>query len=187
MKTLKFFLVAFIAVSFFACENPDGPGTNNGGNTDDTTGTETPATLSFSLKYDGEEIKDGDVIDVTMEHYAWGEIVAHVYLTNNADEEKIFTAKEVRNYDYANYQPSFCVAQCMPGNGQKEQNWDIAAIASGDEQELAMHLAVATWVDGEQIFQETATCPGVFTISNGEESITFTLNFVYVKEEIPAE
>ena len=62
MKTLKFFLVAFIAVSFFACENPDGPGTNNGGNTDDTTGTETPATLSFSLKYDGEEIKDGDVI-----------------------------------------------------------------------------------------------------------------------------
>jgi hypothetical protein len=54
-----------------------------------------------------------------------------------------------------------------------------------------MHLRVSNYaeVDGEfvEVFQETATCPGVFTVSNGEESITFTLNFVYVKEEVPAE
>ena len=36
-------------------------------------------------------------------------------------------------------------------------------------------------------FNFSATCSSVFTISNGEESITFTLNYVYVKEEIPAE
>ena len=192
MKTLKFFLVAFIAISLFACEKPNtGNGDNTGGTPNDTTGTPTDTTqvsgLSFSLTYDDKEIKDGDVIDVTMEHYAWGELVAHVFLTNNADEEKTFTAKEVRNYDFVNYKPAFCVSSCLPGNGKKEQEWSIGELAPGAEQELAMHLAVASWVDGEQIFQETATCPGVFTISNGEESITFTLNFVYVKEEIPAE
>lgn len=137
---------------------------------------------SFSLKYGDKEIQDGDVIDVTMDNYAWGELVAHLFLTNNADSEKIFTAKEVRNYDYTKYLSAFCVSACLVGNGEKEQLWSIGELASGAEQELAMHLAVASWVDGEQIFQETATCPGVFTISNGEESITFTLNFVYVNE-----
>ena len=137
---------------------------------------------SFSLKYGDKEIQDGDVIDVTMDNYAWGELVAHLFLTNNADSEKTFTAKEVRNYDYTKYLSAFCVSACLVGNGEKEQLWSIGELVPGAEQELAMHLVVASWVDGEQIFQETATCPGVFTISNGEESITFTLNFVYVNE-----
>ena len=200
MKTLKFFLVAFIAISLFACEkdpvtdsgNTDTPKDTTGvENPKDTTGVENPAAISFSLKYDGKEIKDGDVIDVTMEHYAWGELVAHVYLTNNADDAKTFTAKEVRNYDYVNYIPSFGVTMCLQGNGEKEQLWEVGELASKQEQELAMHLKVSNYVevDGEytEVIQETATCPGVFTVSNGEQSVTFTLNFVYVKEEIPAE
>ena len=192
MKTLKFFLVAFIAISLFACEKqPDDSGKTPGGTQTDTTGTENPATLSFSLTFDGKEIKDGDVIDVTMDHYAWGELVAHVFLTNNADDAKTFTAKEVRNYDYTKYLPSFCVTACLSGNGEKEQLWEVGELASGAEQELQIHLRVSNYqeVDGEytEVFQETATCPGVFTISNGEESATFTLNYVYVKEEVPAE
>ena len=189
MKTLKFFLMAFIAISFFACETGSGPGKPGG----DTTSTVTPKVLSFSLTYEGQEIKDGDVLDVTMEHYEWGELVAHVFLTNNADEAKEFTVKEVRNYDYVMYQPSFCVNLCMQGNGEKEQLWKVgdSALEPNAEQELAMHLKVSGFeeVDGEYVdyVRETATCPGVFTVSNGEESLTFTLNFVYVKEEIPAE
>ena len=49
MKTLKFFLLAVVAVVFFACEQP-------------TTGP------SFSVMYNGQEIADGAVIDVTMDH-----------------------------------------------------------------------------------------------------------------------
>lgn len=191
--------MAFIAISFFACEQPGGPGKNPGGDQKDTTGVANPDDttqvlgLSFSLTYEGQEIKDGDVLDVTMEHYEWGELVAHVFLTNNAAEAKEFTVKEVRNYDYVKYQPSFCVNLCMQGNGEKEQLWKVgdSALEPNAEQELAMHLKVSGFeeVDGEYVdyVRETATCPGVFTVSNGEESLTFTLNFVYVKEEIPAE
>lgn len=190
--------MAFIAISFFACETDD-PGKNQGGDQKDTTGVVNPDDttqvlgLSFSLTYEGQEIKDGDVLDVTMEHYEWGELVAHVFLTNNAAEAKEFTVKEVRNYDYVKYQPSFCVNLCMQGNGEKEQLWKVgdSALEPNAEQELAMHLKVSGFeeVDGEYVdyVRETATCPGVFTVSNGEESLTFTLNFVYVKEEIPAE
>lgn len=188
--------MAFIAISFFACE-PDDPGKKPGGNQNDTTGVTNPDDttqvlgLSFSLTYEGQEIKEGDVLDVTMDHYAWGELVADVFLTNNADEAKDFTVKEVRNYDYTKYQPAFCVTTCNPSNGQKEELWTVGSLEAEQEQELAMHLRVSNYaeVDGEyvEVFQETATCPGVFTVSNGEESLTFTLNFVYVKEEVPAE
>ena len=143
------------------------------------------------LYINGKEIKEGDVLDVTMDHYAWGELVAHVFLKNNADEAKDFTVKEVRNYDYVKYVPSFCVTMCNTSNGQKEELWTVGSLEAEQEQELAMHLRVSNYaeVDGEyvEVFQETATCPGVFTVSNGEESLTFTLNFVYVKEEVPAE
>ena len=84
MKTLKFFLLAVVAVVFFACEQP-------------TTGP------SFSVMYNGQEIAEGAVIDVTMDHYEWGEIVAHVILRNNASGTETFTMKEVRNYDYTKY------------------------------------------------------------------------------------
>ncbi|MBR5823209.1 MAG: hypothetical protein IKY67_03610 [Paludibacteraceae bacterium] len=168
MKTLKFFLLAVVAVVFFACEQP-------------TTGP------SFSLSYGDQEIVNGAVIDVTMDHYAWGEIVAHVLLKNNGSATT-FTMKEVRNYDYTKYVPSFCVSQCMMGNGEKEQLWEPPfEVATGEEQDLAMHLKVNAFVDGEEIFQESANCPGVFTISNGTESIEFTLNFIYDKAAIPAE
>ena len=194
MKTLKFFLMAFIAISFFACEH-ETTGPQGGGQIDtiDTTGTITPdiEKMSFVLTFDGKEIKEGDVLDVTMDHYAWGELVAHIFLKNNADEAKDFTVKEVRNYDYTKYAPSFCVTMCNASNGQKEELWTVGSIEAEQEQELAMHLRVSNYeeVDGEyvEVFQESATCPGVFTVSNGEESITFTLNFVYVKEEVPAE
>lgn len=188
--------MAFIAISFFACEQPEEPGTKPGGDQNDTTDTTdtvvpNPVALSFSLTFDGKEIKEGDVLDVTMGHYAWGELVAHVFLTNNADEAKEFTVKEVRNYDYTKYTPSFCVTMCNTSNGQKEELWTVGSLEAEQEQELAMHLRVSNYeeVDGEyvEVFQETATCPGVFTVSNGEESLTFTLNFVYVKEEVPAE
>ncbi|MBO5086379.1 MAG: hypothetical protein J6B65_03985 [Paludibacteraceae bacterium] len=195
MKTLKFFLMAFIAISFFACEQHEEPGTKPGDQNDTTDTTDTvvpnPVTLSFSLTFDGKEIKEGDVLNVTMDHYAWGELVADVFLTNNADEAKDFTVKEVRNYDYTKYQPAFCVTTCNPSNGQKEELWTVGSLEAEQEQELAMHLRVSNYeeVDGEyvEVLQETATCPGVFTVSNGEESLTFTLNFVYVKEEVPAE
>lgn len=194
--------MAFIAISFFACEQPDEPGTKPGGDQNDTTGTTNPndttgtttpepEKMSFALTFDGKEIKEGDVLDVTMDHYAWGELVAHVFLKNNADEAKDFTVKEVRNYDYVKYVPSFCVTMCNTSNGQKEELWTVGSLEAEQEQELAMHLRVSNYaeVDGEyvEVFQETATCPGVFTVSNGEESLTFTLNFVYVKEEVPAE
>lgn len=161
MKTLKFFLMAFVAVALFSCE---------------------PKTTepSFSVTYEGQVIKDGDVLDVTMDHYEWGEIVAHVVLKNNASDAKTFTMKEVRNYDYAKYVPSFCVDLCMMGNGEKEQTWEVGELGSGEEfADLAMHLRV----DG----QPAANCPGQFTFSNGSESLTFTLNFVYDPAAIPAE
>jgi hypothetical protein len=192
MKTLKFFLVAFIAISLFACEEKD-PG--NGGDKPggkDTTTQVTPDenAMSFSLTYEGKDIKDGDVLDVTMEHYAFQELVAHVYLTNNAKVAKAFTVKEVRNYDYKTYTPSFCAkGNCVPGTATKEQVWPVgnSPLEPGVEEELAMHLKVGAWVDGEQVFQESANCQGVFTVSNGEESVTFTLNFIYVKEDVPAD
>ena len=105
MKTLKFFLMAVVAFAFFAC-------------TPQETG------VSFSLVYGyevteegeiipntGKEIKNGDVIDVTMEHFDkyQNEMVAHVLLTNNASSTKKFTMNEVRNYDYLAYKPSLCV------------------------------------------------------------------------------
>ena len=152
--------MAVVAVAFFAC-TPAEPG------------------MSFALTYGDTEIKNGDVIDVTMDHYEWGEIVAHVALKNNSNSAETFTVKEVRNYDYAKYIPSFCVSICMMSNGEKEEVWEVGEIADGEEQDLAMHLRV----DG----QESANCPGVFTVSNGTESLTFTLNFVYDKTAIPAE
>ena len=160
MKTLKFFLMAVVAVAFFAC-TPANPG------------------MTFSLTYGDTEIKDGDVIDVTMDHYEWGELIAHVLLKNNNSADQTFTVKEVRNYDYATYIPSFCVSVCMMGNGQAEQTWEVGTIGGGEEQDLAMHLRV----DGK----ESANCSGVFTVSNGTESLTFTLNFVYEKEAVPAQ
>ena len=36
--------------------------------------------MTFSLTYGDTEIKNGDVIDVTMDHYEWGELIAHVLL-----------------------------------------------------------------------------------------------------------
>lgn len=161
MKTLKFFLLAVIAVAFFACEpQTEGP--------------------SFSVMYNGQEIAEGAVIDVTMDHYEWGEIVAHVILRNNASGTKTFTMKEVRNYDYTKYTPSFCVDLCMMGNGEKEQTWEVGELGSGEEfADLAMHLRVAD--------QPAANCPGQFTFSNGTESLTFTFNFIYDPALIPAE
>lgn len=160
MKTLKFFLLAVVAVVFFACETPSGP--------------------SFSVMYNGQEITEGAVINVTMDHYEWGEIVAHVVLRNNASGTETFTMKEVRNYDYTKYIPSFCVNLCMMANGEKEQVWEVGELASGDEfSDLAMHLRV----DG----QPAANCPGEFTFSNGTESLTFTFNFIYDPALIPAE
>ena len=160
MKTLKFFLMAIVAVVFFAC-------------TPQETGP------SFSVMYNGQEIAEGAVIDVTMDHYEWGEIVAHVILRNNASGTETFTMKEVRNYDYTKYVPSFCVTMCMMYNGEKEELWEVGKIDANATQDLAMHLRVAD--------QESANCQGVFTVSNGTESIEFTLNFVYDKEVIPAQ
>lgn len=151
--------MAFVAVALFSCE-----------------GETTKA--SFTLTYGDQEIANGDVIDVTMDHYEWGEMIAHVMLQNNSSAAT-FTVKEVRNYDFAKYVPSFCVTLCMMGNGEKEQLWEVGEIDADAKQDLAMHLRV----DG----QETANCPGVFTVSNGEESIEFTLNFVYEKEAVPAQ
>ena len=151
--------MAFVAVALFSCQPQD-------------------PKASFTLTYGDKEIANGDVIDVTMDHYEWGEMVAHVNLKNNGSAAT-FTVKEVRNYDFAKYVPSFCVTLCMMGNGEKEQLWEVGELDANAEQDLAMHLRV----DG----QETANCPGVFTVSNGTESIEFTLNFVYEKEAIPAE
>ena len=151
--------MAFVAVVFFSCEAPT-------------------SKVSFTLTYGDQEIANGDVIDVTMDHYEWGEIVAHVNLKNNGSAAT-FTVNEVRNYDYAKYVPSFCVTLCMMGNGEQTQLWEVGEIATNAEQDLAMHLRV----DG----QESAICPGVFTVSNGTESIEFTLNFVYDKEAVPAQ
>ena len=44
--------MAFVAVALFSCEGP-------------TTKT------SFTLTYGDKEIANGDVIDVTMDHYEW--------------------------------------------------------------------------------------------------------------------
>lgn len=152
--------MAFVAVALFSCEGP-------------TTKT------SFTLTYGDKEIANGDVIDVTMDHYEWGEMVAHVFLKNNGSAST-FTVKEVRNYDFAKYKPAFCFkGNCVQANGEKEQLWEVGEIDANVEEDLAMHLFV--------IDQESANCPGVFTVSNGTESIEFTLNFVYEKEAIPAE
>ena len=77
----------------------------------------------------------------------------------------------------------------MPGTATKEQVWPVgnSPLEPGAEEELAMHLRVGAWVGEEQVFQESANCQGVFTVSNGEESVTFTLNFIYVKEDVPAD
>ena len=185
--------MAFIAISLFACEEKDPVGNGGEPNDKDTTTQVTPDenAMSFSLTYEGKAIKEGDVINVTMDHYAFQELVAHIYLTNNSEKEETFTMKEVRNYDCVTYTSSFCVKDCVPGTTEKEQLWQIGKLASEQEQELAMHLRVGTYesVDDEYVpvFKESATCPGVFTISNGKESITFTLNYVYVKEEVPAD
>lgn len=151
--------MAFVAVALFSCQPQD-------------------PKASFTLTYGDQEIANGDVIDVTMDHYEWGEIVAHVNLKNNGSAAT-FTVKEVRNYDYAKYVPSFCVTTCMMGNGEKEQLWEVGEIDANATQDLAMHLRVSD--------QESANCPGVFTVSNGNESIEFTLNFVYDKEAVPAQ
>ena len=183
--------MAVVAVAFFACT----PSTETG--------------LTFSLVYDyemnedgeilpntGRTIKDGDVIDVTMEHFddLFNEMVAHVLLINNASSSKVFTMKEVRNYDYLSYEPSLCVQEpgaafgnCVTAIKEQEQLWEIAEIDAKGEMDLAMHLRVGGYVDGELVLKESANCPGVFTVSNGTESITFTLNFVYDKEVIPAQ
>jgi hypothetical protein len=172
MKALKFLLMAVVAVALFSCDpqDPKASFTLTYGYEMDDMGEVIPNT--------GVEIKNGDVIDVTMDHYEWGEIVAHVLLTNNGSAAT-FTTKEVRNYDYTKYVPSFCVTLCMMGNGQQEQLWEVGEIDANATQDLAMHLRVND--------QESAVCPGVFTISNGTESITFTLNFVYEKEAVPAQ
>ena len=182
--------MAVVAFAFFAC-------------TPQETG------VSFSLVYGyevteegeiisntGKEIKNGDVIDVTMEHFDkyQNEMVAHVLLTNNASSTKKFTMKEVRNYDYLAYKPSLCVlalgadfGNCVGGINEKEQLWEIAEIDAKDGVDLAMHVRVGGYVDGELVLEESANCSGVFTVSNGTESIEFTLNFVYDKTAIPAE
>ena len=142
-------------------------------------------------------------LDMGIKGAAWATVVGNVlaaayyllYFRKGTSmlsiDPKDFTVKEVRNYDYTKYAPSFCVTMCNASNGQKEELWTVGSIEAEQEQELAMHLRVSNYeeVDGEyvEVFQESATCPGVFTVSNGEESITFTLNFVYVKEEVPAE
>ena len=172
MKALKFLLMAVVAVALFSCEpqNPKASFTLTYGYEMDDMGEVIPNT--------GVEIKNGDVIDVTMDHYEWGEIVAHVLLTNNGSAAT-FTTKEVRNYDYTKYVPSFCVTLCMMYNGEKEQLWEVGEIDANATQDLAMHLRVAD--------QESANCQGVFTVSNGTEAIEFTLNFVYDKDAVPAQ
>ena len=188
--------MAFIAISLFACEETDPVGGDKPGDKDTTTQvTPDENAMSFSLTYEGKAIKDGDVLDVTMEHYAFQELVAHVYLTNNAKEAKAFTVKEVRNYDYKTYEPSFCAkGNCVPGTATKEQVWPVgnSPLEPGVEEELAMHLRVGNWESGEDgesvlVYKESANCQGVFTVSNGEELVTFTLNFIYVKEDVPAD
>lgn len=125
----------------------------------------------FSLYFNGQEIKNNDVITVDINNYEWGELIAKLILVNNLETAQNFTLKEVRNYDYNTYIPSLCVSTCLMGNNAKEQLWNIGSIPASAQQEIAMHLRV----NGNP----SATCTTDVTLSNGNETVAFLVKFVY--------
>ena len=88
------------------------------------------------------------------------------------DTVKTFTLKEVRGYDLTTAFASVCTSQCMPGNSQAEQTWELGSVAAGDMMQVDLHLA--------PMVEAATTFPVEFTFSDGTDNVTFTVKYNYI-------
>ena len=167
MKSLKFLFVAVLAAFVVvSCDNkepePDGKDFHKG---------------PIVLNWGNAANVNGKTFEIGMDNWSAEtyELILHVELTNTLSDAKTFTLKEVRGYDLTTAFASVCTSQCMPGNSQAEQNWELGSVAAGDMMQVDLHLAPMV---------ETATSfPVEFTFSDGTDNVTFTVKYNYTPAE----
>ena len=167
MKSLKFLFVAVLAAfALVSCDN----GTEKPTETTEHTG---PVVLNWGKASD----VNGKTFEIGMKSWSADtyELIVHVELTNTLSDSKTFTIKEVRGYDLTTAFASLCTSQCMPGNSQEEQNWEIGTVDAGDMMQVDLHLA--------PMVETATTFPVEFTFSDGTDNVTFTVKYNYTPAE----
>ena len=160
MKSLKFLFVAVLAAfTFVSCDQQSDQDLEHKG----------PIVLNWG---DAADV-NGKTFEIGMDNWSTEtyELILHVELTNTLSDAKTFTLKEVRGYDLTTAFASVCTSQCMPGNSQAEQTWELGSVAAGDMMQVDLHLA--------PMVETATTFPVEFTFSDGTDNVTFTVNYNY--------
>lgn len=164
MKSLKFLFVAVLAAfTFVSCDQKPEQNLEHKG----------PIVLNWGKASD----VNGKTFEIGMDNWSADtyELIVHVELTNTLSDSKTFTIKEVRGYDLTTAFASLCTSQCMPGNSQEEQNWEIGTVDAGDMMQVDLHLA--------PMVETATTFPVEFTFSDGTDNVTFTVKYNYTPVE----
>lgn len=165
MKT-KFYLLAmaFAAITFTACE---------GDKPNDPT-----ATFEVSYQKNGQlvKIENGAKIE-TSEKNDMNQIIVEGAVKNLSEEDGVFKLKAIREYDLTLASDEICSGvNCFPGNGEKEQIFDLAELAKDEEETFSTHLGGKT--------PGTAPAAGSYNIKyevyaegNEADKISFTVTY----------
>ena len=130
------------------------------------------------VKFDGKQITADTtvVISKTAETISGGvEMVFECNVLNNTEKEHDYTITEDRgSMDMSKYEMSGCVDQCIPGNGEKIQDWDLDTLVPEEEKSFSSHFGVKP-----EALAEAAKVPVVYSFTDGEKVIKVTVNFDY--------
>lgn len=153
MKLVKFFSLSLVALlALVSC---------GGGET----------TAPFGVYFDGELVADKATITVSELDAMAMEMPFYFMIENESNKSFSVNITEKRNYDFNKFSSSLCINECLPGNGEETQVWTVENLASGLAQEIRYHL--------EAKDNAPAKAEVLFTVSNGDYSISFTVIFDY--------
>jgi hypothetical protein len=87
------------SITLYELDLPDNGDDNNGDNNDDD---DNPPVVKkeFSVFYDGVKIENKGVVEVNMNHYESGDLIANFVLKNEANEESCFSAPVFGDADW---------------------------------------------------------------------------------------
>lgn len=171
MKTLRniaFIMTAVVAVALSSCDG----GTNPPVVDED----ETP----FEIHYDGKVITKDTTVSVSKLTEAIGggyEIIFDCYIVNTTEKEHDYTITEERQFDLEKYTTMGCVEQCLPGNGEKTQVWEVGTLVAEEDQSFQGHFVISKDVESEY-----GTFTTVYSFSDGTNVVKVTVDFVYEKK-----
>ncbi len=131
----------------------------------------------FVVKYDGQTVKENDVIVVTMDNFdvASKEMVANFEVTSTGNVANKIDIFETRKFTPSKFVVSLAVgANVMEYNSEKEQIWALGEVPSESSCEFSFRFKPVN--EGVR-----TVCESEYVVSNGYDSkdLTFKVRYIY--------